>query len=29
MSEKFAKLGMRPANILLPKAGTDMTKWEI
>ena len=29
MSEKFAKLGMRPANILLPKAGTDMTKWAV
>ena len=29
MNKKFESLGMRPANILLPKAGTDMHKWAV
>ena len=29
MSKKFEALGMHPANILLPKDGTDMTKWAV
>ena len=27
--KKFDNLGIKPADILLPKAGTDMHKWEI
>ena len=29
MNPKFEKLGFYPANILLPKQGTDMTKWAV
>ncbi len=29
MNPKFEKLGFYPAGILLPKAGTDMTKWAV
>ena len=29
MNTKFEKLGFYPANILLPKEGTDMTKWAV
>ena len=29
MNPKFEKLGFRPADILLPKKGTDMTKWAV
>lgn len=29
MNEKFASLGLRPADILLPKSGTDMTRWAV
>ena len=29
MNAKFEKVGMKPAEILLPKAGTDMTKWAV
>ena len=29
MNPKFEALGMKPADILLPKAGTDMTKWAV
>ena len=29
MNPKFEKLGFCPANILLPKKGTDMTKWAV
>lgn len=29
MHEKFASLGLRPADILLPKSGTDMTRWAV
>ena len=29
MNKKFESLGMRPADILLPKAGTDMSKWAV
>ena len=29
MNAKFEKVGMKPADILLPKAGTDMTKWAV
>ena len=28
MNEKFARLGMAPADILLPR-GCDMTKWAV
>ena len=29
MNQKFESLGVRPADILLPKAGTDMHKWAV
>ena len=29
MNQKFEALGMKPADILLPKSGTDMTKWAV
>jgi len=29
MNPKFEKLGFRPADILLPREGTDMTKWAV
>jgi len=29
MNKKFEALGVRPADILLPKAGTDMSKWAV
>ncbi len=29
MNEKFASLGLRPADILLPESGTDMTRWAV
>ena len=29
MNKKFEDLGMRPADILLPKSGTDMGKWAV
>ena len=29
MNPKFEKLGFRPADILLPKKGTDMTRWAV
>ena len=29
MTNQFESLGLRPANILLPKTGTDMTKWAV
>ena len=29
MNKKFESLGMHPANILLPKDGTDMSKWAV
>ena len=29
MNKKFEALGMRPADILLPKSGTDMGKWAV
>ena len=29
MNKKFEAIGMKPADILLPKAGTDMTRWAV
>ncbi len=29
MNKNFEKLGLRPADILLPKKGTDMTRWAV
>ena len=29
MNQKYETLGMRPANILLPREGTDMAKWAV
>jgi len=29
MNQKFEAIGMKPADILLPKAGTDMTRWAV
>ena len=29
MNPKFEKLGFYPADILLPKKGTDMTRWAV
>ena len=29
MSNKFESIGLKPADILLPKAGTDMSKWAV
>ena len=29
MNKKFEALGMKPADILLPKAGTDMARWAV
>ena len=29
MNNKFEALGVKPADILLPKAGTDMGKWAV
>ena len=29
MNSKFENLGVKPADILLPKAGTDMHRWAV
>lgn len=29
MDKRFEELGLRPADILLPRAGTDMTRWAV
>ena len=29
MNQKYEKLGVKPASILLPKSGTDMHKWAV